>query len=302
MEEQQEIKKVIIPVAGLGTRFLPLSRAISKEFFPLADKPIIQYIVEEIKKSGIKEIVFVTSPQRGPQARTILNYFQKSPELEKLLIKRKKDKILKELKDFEEIFDGISFSFVVQKKPLGDGHAILQAAKKISSKNVLEPVAVSFGDDVVDSDEPALSQLVNIFKTCNAPVIALKQLPIDKVPAYGVVAVEKIANHLYKIKKIVEKPDPSEIPSDLVIVGKYILTPEVFQYLKKAKPSKKGEIILAEVFDKMLSDGKIIYGCELKGEWLECGDKLKWLKSFFYLALKDPRFKDELKQYLKNIK
>jgi UTP--glucose-1-phosphate uridylyltransferase len=302
MEEQQEIKKVIIPVAGLGTRFLPLSRAISKEFFPLADKPIIQYIVEEIKKSGIKEIVFVTSPQRGPQARTILNYFQKSPELEKLLIKRKKDKILKELKDFEEIFDGISFSFVVQKKPLGDGHAILQAAKKISSKNVLEPVAVSFGDDVVDSDEPALSQLVNIFKTCNAPVIALKQLPIDKVPAYGVVAVEKIANHLYKIKKIVEKPDPSEIPSDLVIVGKYILTPEVFQYLKKAKPSKKGEIILAEVFDKMLSDGKIIYGCELKGEWLECGDKLKWLKSFFYLALKDPRFANELKQYLKTIK
>ena len=107
---------------------------------------------------------------------------------------------------------------------------------------------------------------------------------------------------MYKIKKIVEKPEPSEVPSNLVIVGKYILTPEVFKYLKKATPSKKGEIILAEVFDKMLSDGKIIYGYELKGEWLECGDKLKWLKSFFYLALKDPRFKDELKQYVKNIK
>ncbi|MCX6720619.1 MAG: sugar phosphate nucleotidyltransferase [Candidatus Staskawiczbacteria bacterium] len=289
-----EIKKIIIPVAGLGTRFLPLSRAISKDFFPLVDKPVIQYIIEEAKKSGIKEIVFVTSPGQ----KTIFNYFKKSPELEATLVKRKKDKILKEMKEFEEIFEGISFSHVVQKKPLGDGHAILQAAKVINN----EAVAVSFGDDVVDADEPAILQLINIFKTCNAPVVALKQLPAEKVPAYGVVAVEKIANHLYKIKKIVEKPDPSQIPSNLVIVGKYVLTLEVFDYLKKAKPSAKGEIILAEVFDKMLSDGKVIYGCELKGEWLECGDKLKWLKSFFYLALNDPRFKEELKQYLKTIK
>ena len=294
MEEQKEIKKVIIPVAGLGTRFLPLSRAVPKEFFPLVDKPVIQYVIEEIKKSGIKEIVFVTSPGQ----KTILNYFKKSPELEKTLIKRKKDKVLKEMKDFEEIFEGITFSSVLQKKPLGDGHAILQAAKQV----VGEAVAVSFCDDIVDSEEPAISQLINIFKTCNAPVVALKELPADKVPAYGVVAVEKIANHLYKIKKIVEKPEPGSSPSNLVIVGKYILTPEVFQYLKKATPSKKGEVILAEVFDKMLSDGKIIYGCELKGEWLECGDKSKWLKSFFYFALKDPRFKDELKQYLKTIK
>jgi len=293
MDEQKQITKVIIPVAGMGTRFLPLSRAISKEFFPLVDKPMIQYIIEEVKKSGIKEVIFVTSPGR----KNVLNFFQKSPELEKILEKRKKDKILKELRDFEEIFEGITFSYVVQKKPLGVGHAILQAAKHING----EPVAVSFSDDVVDSDEPALLQLINIFKTCNTPVIALKQLPMKDVPAYGVVAVEKIANRLYKIKKIVEKPELKDAPSNLAIVGKNILTPEVFQYLKKATPSKKGEIFLSEVLDKMLSDGKIIYGCELKGEWLECGDKLKWLKSFFYLALKDPRFKDELKQYLKTI-
>jgi len=294
MEEQKDVKKVIIPVAGLGTRFIPMSMAVPKEFFPLVDRPVIQYIIEEVKKSGIKEVVFVTSPGQ----KTVLNYFKKSPELEKTLVKRKKDNILKELKDFEEMFEGISFSYVTQKTPLGDGHALLQAAKLVGG----EPVAVSFGDDVVDSEEPALSQLISIFKTCNAPVIALKQLPTEKLPAYGVAAVEKIANHLYKIKKIIEKPTPSEIPSNLVIVGKYVLTPEVFQYLKKATPSKKGEIILAEVFDKMLSDGKIIYGCELKGEWLECGDKQKWIKSFFYLALKDPRFRDELKQYLKTIK
>ena len=291
MEKALEIKKAIIPVAGLGSRFLPLSLAVSKEFFPLVDKPIIQYIFEEVKKSGISEVIFVVSQQQ----KMILNYFKKSPELEKILVKRKKEKILKELKDFEESFSGISFSCVVQKNPVGDGHAILQTSKVLNS----EPVAVSFCDDIIDSNVPALSQLINIFKTSNAPVIALKTMPRDKIPSYGSVSVEKIADRLYKIKKIVEKPDPSQISSNLVIVGKYILTPEVFSYLKKASPSKKGEIILAEVFDKMLSDGKVIYGYELKGEWLECGDKLKWLKSFFYLSLKDPIFGKELRDYLK---
>jgi UTP--glucose-1-phosphate uridylyltransferase len=294
MEKQKEIKKVIIPVAGLGTRFLPMSRVLSKDLFPLVDKPIIQYIVEEAKKSGIEEIVFVVNPGQ----KTIINYFKKDPELERLLVKRKKESVLKEYKDFEEMLNGISFSFVEQKQPLGDGHALLQAAKKVNGSSI----AVSFGDDVVDSDEPALSQLISIFKTCAAPVVALKRLPQEKLPAYGVVAVEKIANNLYKIKKIIEKPKPGQAPSDLVVVGKYVLTPEVFKYLKKATPSEKGEIILAEVFEKMLSEGKVIYGYELKGEWLECGDKLKWLKSFLYLTLKDPRYRDELKNYLKSIK
>ncbi len=292
--EPQEIKKVIIPIAGLGTRFLPLSLAVSKEFFPLVDKPIIQYVIEEAKKSGITEIVFVVSPKQ----KMILNYLKKDPELEKLLIKRKKDQQLKELKEFEMVLSGISISFAIQKNPLGDGHSILQAAKLAGN----EPVAVSFGDDVMDAQEPALGQLMNIFKTCNAPVIGLKSLPKDKIPAYGNVVVEKIATNLYKIKKIIEKPTPEQIQSNLVIVGKYILTPEVFTYLKKAKPSQKGEIILGEVFDTMLNDGLPLYGCEIKGEWLECGDKLKWLKSFFYMALKDPVFGKDLKEYLKKIK
>ncbi len=293
MEKELEIKKAIIPVAGLGTRFLPLSKAVPKEFLPLVDKPVIQYIVEEVKKSGITEIVFVVSPKE----KMIFDYFKKAPEIEKILVKAKKEQLLKELKDFERVFEGISFSFVIQKNPSGDGHAVLQAAK-IAGK---EPVAVSFGDDIIDSEEPALLQLMNIHKTCGSPVIALKSLPREKLSAYGVVSVEKIANSLFKIKKIVEKPDSQNIYSNLAVVGKYILTPEVFDYLKKTAPSKKGEITLAEVFDKMLLDGKVIYGYELKGDWLECGDKLKWLKSFFYLSLKDPRYKEELKQYLKKI-
>ncbi len=291
---EQEIKKAVIPLAGLGTRFLPLSLVVSKEFFPLADKPIIQYIIDEVKKSGIKQIIFVVSPKQ----KMILNYFQKSPELENLLEKRKKEKALKELKDFQESFEGISFSYVVQKNPIGDGHAILQAAKLVGQ----EPFAVSFSDDVVDSQIPALYQLIEIFKTSNAPVIALRSLPKESIPSYGSVVAEKIANHLYKIKKIIEKPEPSQIQSNLVIVGKSILTPEVFNYLRKTPPSKKGEIILAEVLGKMLMDGITIYGYELKGEWLECGDKLKWLKSFFYTSLKNPVFGKELKDYLKTIK
>ncbi len=290
-----EIKKAIIPVAGLGTRFLPLSKVLSKEFFPLIDKPTIQYIVEEVIKSGISEIIFVVSPKQ----KTILNYFKKDPELERVLAKRKRENILKELHDFESAFSGIKFSFVVQTKPLGDGHAILQTGKIIEPE---ESVVNCFGDDIVDAETPAISQLIEVFKTCDCPVAALKELPKEKVPAYGMAIAEKIASRLYKIKKIVEKPEPSQVVSNLVIVGKHILTPEVFAYLKKAKLSQKGEIILAEVLNKMLEDGKTIYGYEIKGEWLECGDKQKWLKSFFYFALKDPRFKDELKQYLKTIK
>lgn len=289
-----EVKKAIIPIAGLGTRFLPLSLILSKEFVPLADKPAIQYIAEEAKNSGITEIIFVVSPKQ----KNILKYFGKQAELEKLLIKRKKDKILKELQDFEKMFEGVSFSIVVQSSPLGDGHAILQAGKHIKD----EAVCMSFNDDIFYSETPAMLQLKNIFQTTNVPIMGLKTVSNEKLPSYGVVDVEKIAHNLYKIKKIIEKPAIDKAPSNLVHAGRDILTPEVFEYLKKAKPSEKGEIILAEVFDKMLEDGKTIYGYEIKGEWLECGDKLKWLKSFFYMALKDSRYREELKTYLKSLK
>ena len=294
MEEQKEVKKAIMAIAGAGTRFLPLSKVLSKEFFPLVDKPLIQYVVEEAKKAGIEEIIFVISPEQ----KMIVNYLKPDKNLERLLVRRKKEQALKDLKNIEEIFGGLKINFVVQKEPRGDGHAILQAKKFIGN----EPVAVLHCDDIVESEVPAIGQLIEVFKTCNSPVVALKQLPKESLSSYGVVANEKIANRLHKIKKIIEKPAAGEAPSDLVVVGKYVLTPEVFDYLKKAKPSKKGEIFLSDVFDKMLSDGKIIYGYEFKGEWLECGDKLNWLKSFFYLALKEPRFKDELKDYLKIIK
>lgn len=288
------IKKAVIPIAGLGTRFLPLSRAIPKELLPLVDKPAIQYIIEEIKSSGVNDIVFVTRPK----SKEALNYLQKSPKLEKILKERKKENFLEEIKKLNELVEKISFFSVVQKEPLGDGHAILQA-KKIVEK---EPFAVLFPDDIIDSKIPCLNQMEQVFKTCQKPIIALKKMPEKELHRYGVCAVEKIASRIYKIKKIIEKPESGQAPSDLAIIGRYIHTPEVFQYLKKAKPSKKGEIYMAEVLEKMLSDGKIIYGYEFEGEWLDCGDKLGWLKSNFYLSLRHTEFGPKLKEFLKNEK
>jgi len=289
-----EVKKAIIPVAGLGTRFLPLSKVIPKELWPLVDKPVIQYIIEEAKSSGISEIIFVITPEK----KIVLNYFKKSPRIEKILKERKKDHLLEEIRILEGLCKDLSFSFVFQRKPLGDGHAVLQAQKIVGE----EPVAALWADDVVESKIPCLLQLLKVFKTCQKPVLAPYRLPKERLPFYGIIDVEKIASRFYKIKKIVEKPSIEEAPSNLALAGRYVLTPEVFYYLKKAKIGKRGEIILSEVLDKMVKDGKIIYGYEFEGRWLECGNKLSWLESHLYLSLKHPQYGDKLKKYLKEIK
>jgi len=290
-----KIKQAVIPIAGLGTRFLPLSKVVPKELWPLADIPLIHYTIKEARESGIKKIVFVLRPGN----KKVLDYLKPSPKIEKLLKERKKENILAEVKSLDKMLDGISFSYVLQKKPLGDGHAVLQAAKLLDS----DPFACMFADDVIESRFPAISQLSKIFKTCQKPVISLFSRSKEKIPHYGIVGVEKIANKLFKIKKIIEKPRVEEAPSNLAIAGRYILTPEIFDYLKKAKPGRGGEIILAEVFNnQMLRDGKLIYGYEVKGNWLECGDKLRWLQSNLYLSLKHPKYGLELKKYLKEIK
>lgn len=289
------IKKAIIPIAGLATRFLPLSKVVPKELWPLADIPSIQYVIKEAKDSGIKEIIFVLRQDN----KKVLDYLEPCHKTEKLLKERKRTDILEDLKSLQDLCSDLTFSYVLQNNPLGDGHAILQTAKNVRG----EAVACMFPDDIFDSQEPVLLQLTNIFKTCQKPVIGLRSITKDKIPAYGVVGVEKIANKLYKIKKIIEKPPQDQAPSDLAIVGRYILTPEVFDYLKKAKPSKKEEIILAEVFEnQMIREGKVIYGYEFSGEWLEAGDKLKWLKSTLYFSLHHPKYGPQIKEYLKTIR
>jgi len=289
-----DISKVIIPIAGLASRLLPLSKVIDKGILPIVDIPSIQYLIKEAKDSGISEVIFVLSPNN----KKVLDYVKPSPKIEKALKESKKDEILEEMKQLDDLFAGIKFSSVIQKEPLGDGHAILQAAKLIKD----EPVALMFGDDIIDSEVSGIAQLAAVFKTCQKPVMGLFRLPAERLPAYGVPKVEKIASKIYKVKGIVEKPAPEDIPSDLAISGRYILTPEVFHYLKKAKPGSKGEIILAEVInDAMIKEGKLIYGYEIEGRWLECGDKLKWLKSNLYFSLNHPKYGQQLRDYLKNI-
>ena len=289
-----EIKTAIIPTAGLATRFLPLSKVVPKELWPLVEAPVIQYIVAEAKNAGIRNIIFVVKPKN----KILLDYFKPSLAIEKTLKERKKTVILSELKKMEDYFSDINFSFVSQKQPLGDGHAVLQAAKIAQN----EPAALLFADDIVDSKTPCVLQLSNVFKTCQKPILSLCPVPKEKLQLYGIASVEKIASKLHKIKKIIEKPAPGMAPSDLAIVGKYILTPEVFGYLKKAKPSPKGEIILAETLEEMLKDGKVIYGYEFEGRWIECGNKLDWLKSNIYFSLRHPQYGPEIKKFLKELR
>lgn len=289
----QEIKKAIILAAGLGTRFLPLTKVLSKELLPLVDQPLISYAVKETKDSGISNIIFVLSDKN----KIILDFFKKNLKLEKTLKKRDKKEILKELERINTEFTEISFSYSLQPEPRGDGDALLRAKRRTR-----EPTAVLFPDDIVEAKTPAILQLAKIFRTSEKPVVGLKKVSREKLPSYGVVEVEKIAHGLYKIKDIVEKPSLEEAPSELAIVGRYILNATVFDYLRKTRPNENGEIILAEALKKMLKDGKIVYGYELEGEWLECGNKTGWLKSNFYLCLKHPEYGPILREFLKKLK
>jgi UTP--glucose-1-phosphate uridylyltransferase len=288
------VKKAVIPIAGLGTRFLPLSKALPKEFWPLADLPAIQYIVEEAAAAGIKEIIFTVKPGD----KRVLDYFGRKRDLEKKLKKCGKPEILKSLEKLAKLSEKISFSQVVQKNPLGDGHAVLQAKNSVRK----EPCLILFGDDIVDAKIPCSRQLVGVFKKYRKPIIALYRLPAEKLSSYGIVKVEKIGPRLYKIKGIEEKPEPGKAPSNLAIVGKYVINSEVFDFLEKTPSLAKGEIRLAGAFDEMIKKGLTVYGYEFEGKWLECGNKLAYLKSNIYLSLKHPQFGKELKKFLKEEK
>lgn len=294
------ITKAIIPLAGMATRHLPFSKAVPKEFLPLGDKPLLHYAVEEAKAAGAKDIIFVVNVNR----RIIGDYFKKSPQLEKILEEKKQEDRLESLLEIEKLASGLTFSYV-SDKPLGDGHAVLQARKLVEE----EPCFVLYPDDIIESSMPCASQLGQVFRTSEKPVVALFELPLEKLSGYGVVAPEKIASRLYKIKGIVEKPVSSAggsakngLPSRLAIMGRSIITSEVFDYLKKAKPNKRGEVSLTETFGQMVKDGKIIYGYQCEGRWWECGNKEGWMKSFVYFAAKHPQFGKEIRKFIREEK
>jgi UTP--glucose-1-phosphate uridylyltransferase len=282
-----EVKKAIIPVAGLGTRFLPLSKAIPKELFPLGLKPVVEYVVKEAIDSKIEEIIFVLRPEK----KVVFDYFTKPIKSKKILLSKYKDQFLDELKSLERMKKMVKFSFVYQKIPRGDGDALLKAKKLIKK----EPVAALWADDVIESKKPCLFEMIKIFKTYQKPILAIKRVDKKSIRFYGIVEAKKINKNLFKIERIVEKPEPKEAPSNLAIVGRSIITERVFKYLEK----EKGEVILSKVLGKMIEKGEEVLGYEFEGQWLECGNKFAYLKSNLYLTLKDKKFKKELKKFLK---
>jgi len=287
------IKKAIIPIAGLGTRFLPLSKVLPKELWPLGDKPVLQYIIEEAQASGIKEIIFVNKPEK----KLVWDYFKKKLKSKKILEAKYKNHFLKELENLESISKDISFSQTFQKEPLGAAHAVFQAKNLVGR----EPCAVLWADDVVESKTPCLLQLIKVFKKYQKPIIALARVPKESFQFYGMIKGKEIENRIYRIENFVEKPSVKESPSDLAIVGKCIITPKVFDCLKKTHFDLKSDITLSETLVEVARDGKEVYGYEFEGKWLECGNKLAYLKSNLYLSLNHPQFGKELKKFLKKI-
>jgi len=271
-----KIKKAIIPIAGLGTRFLPISKTIPKEFLPLNSKPVIHYIVEEALEAGVKEFIFVISPEKKEVFRNyIIKYFR---EENKELIETLKRRGKKEALEILKMIPKIKFRSFLQKKPLGDGEAILKAEKLLKN----EPFLVLFGDDLSFGKESFPLQLVKTFEKRKKPNLCLYKMKRKLLSAYGVPEVKKIDERIYKILDIVEKPKDNP-PSNFALVGNYLLTPEIFFFLKRT-PIQNGELILANALKKMIQNGKEVLGLEVEGKWLECGSLEKWMKSFLFLA------------------
>jgi len=285
------IRKAIIPIAGLGTRFLPLSKTLPKEMWPLVDKPVIQYIVEEARDAGIKEIIFVGNPKR----RMTVDYFEKKLETKKTSLSKYKSHFLADIQNLKNISENITFRQAFQKSPLGASHAVLQAAEFVKN----EPCAILWADDVVESNTPCIGQLIKAFEKCKKPVVALYGIPKESFKYYGMADVKKMSPRLFKINRFAEKPEIKDAPSNLAVVGKYILTPEVFARLKKTHFSLKADISLTDTLSEMAMEGKEIYGYEFEGKWLECGNKLAYLKTNLYLSLKHPQYKKELEKFLR---
>jgi UTP--glucose-1-phosphate uridylyltransferase len=289
---KKAIRKAVFPAAGLGTRFLPATKAQPKEMLPLVDKPIIQYGVEEAVASGISNIILVTG--RGKNA--IEDHFDVSVELETFLEARGKKDLLEQVRKISNL---INFSYVRQGEPLGLGHAVLVTRALVGD----EPFAVLLGDDVIDADPPAIRQMIEVFNEVNGPVLAVERVPRDEISSYGVVAIDETAvlpKGVYKVRDLVEKPPKEEAPSDLAIIGRYILTPDIFDSLAETAKDHTGEIQLTNGL-RHLARSRPIYACEVKGVRHDTGNKLGFLKAVVYFALRRPDLAEAFGAYLATI-
>ncbi len=284
-----KIKKAIFPVAGFGTRFLPVTKAQPKEMLPIVDKPVIQYLVEEAVSAGIEEIILVT----GRGKRSIEDHFDHSFELKYNLVEAGKADLLKEVESIENL---AKFSYVRQPMPLGDGDAIMQARQLIGN----EPFLVLFGDDLVDNEVSAAAQLCTAFQKTNSPIIALTQINSEDSKNYGIFDTNDFDSKIHLAKGFVEKPNADKAPTNLAIIGKYILTPDIFDALEKAKKSKDGELRLIDGLMILLKEHKI-YGLEVEGKRYDAGSKIGFLEATIDFALKRPDLGPALKAYLRSL-
>lgn len=286
-----KIRKVIIPAAGLGTRFLPATKSQPKEMLPIVDKPCIQYLVEEAVASGITEIIIIT----GRGKRSIEDHFDYSHELSSHLANKKKLEALKEMEKIEKL---ARFIYVRQPFPLGDGHAILCAKELIDN----EPVAILFGDDIYDSKTPALSQLIEKFNEVQAPIVGLHKIDKKESDKYGIIEPDKkISAGFHQIKDFTEKPKPEKAKSNLAVAGKYIITPELLKTLAKSQShSEDKELRLIDGMKEFVKTSPI-YGYEIEGERFDTGDKLGYLKAVVHFALKHEELSKDFQKYLKGL-
>ena len=291
MTPAQKVTKCVIPVAGMGTRFLPATKAMPKEMLPIIDKPVIQFLAEDAAASGITDITFVT----GRSKRAIEDHFDAAPELETALKAGGKEAALKLVQDISKI---ARFSYVRQRAPKGDGDAILHAAHLF---NPDEPIAVMFGDDISAGDVPALKQLIDAYEKYGETIVGLTRVPEDQVSAYGVVAAEPVEGNVVKITKFVEKPKKEEAPSNLIAPGKYIVTPAVIEELKRQQAAGvEGELRLANALEEIVKT-RPVYGVEIQGTRYDCGSKIGYLKATVDFALTHPEVSGEFKEYLRNV-
>ncbi|HEI9077993.1 TPA: UTP--glucose-1-phosphate uridylyltransferase GalU [Staphylococcus aureus] len=285
----KKIKKAIIPAAGLGTRFLPATKAMPKEMLPILDKPTIQYIVEEAARAGIEDIIIVT----GRHKRAIEDHFDSQKELEMVLKEKGKFELLEKVQYSTEL---ANIFYVRQKEQKGLGHAISSARQFIGD----EPFAVLLGDDIVESEVPAVKQLIDVYEETGHSVIGVQEVPEADTHRYGIIDPLTKNGRQYEVKKFVEKPAQGTAPSNLAIMGRYVLTPEIFDYLKTQKEGAGNEIQLTDAIERMNNDNQV-YAYDFEGERYDVGEKLGFVKTTIEYALKDDSMREELTRFIKEL-
>jgi UTP--glucose-1-phosphate uridylyltransferase len=291
------VKKAVIPAAGFGTRFLPATKVVPKELLPIVDKPTIQYIMEEIVEAGIEEVILITGREKG----SIEDHFDTSTELENHLKKKGREDLLKMVQEISEMVTLVS---VRQKEPLGLGHAILCAKRAVGN----EPFAVLLGDDLIDAAVPCIKQMIDVHgdltrtePTACGAVIALQRVPRAEAHLYGIIQGRKVKDRLFRVEEMVEKPEKGKEPSDLAIIGRYILPPQIFDILERISPDHKGEIQLTEGL-RELNCSLPVFGYEFIGDRYDAGDKFGYLQANICYGLRHPEFGLKLRRYLKSLK